>query len=811
MSDLGKSILTRLKNDDNISEILINLLYMKDELDYNDSLYLFSVAQLLIEEFEKESEKSLLIEYAYYIIAVTCFKINDFRALYDFSINIGFYPLSRKILNLNLINDLSIKHLLSDAQVEHFNNDGKILTLEQYDISEKVLNSKEQNISFIAPTSYGKSELIFDHIKKNKHFDNIAIIVPTKALIDQVHRDAKKIKNLERKLIVHDQNYDSSKDNRVLAIVTQERALRLFEKGLIFNLVYIDEAHEIMDFDYRNGLSNRSLLLTRFIRLTHSLNSEVKIFYLSPLIQDVNNIRYDNQSEIQMNKIHKNLKLLNIYFLNSESILKQYDKYLNAFIPLQNHDTFSKYVVKKSLDKNLHFLYRPIYIEKYSKKLYESLHEETNIPSEIQELIMELKELVHSRFVMATYLSKGIIYLHGIVPLIIRNYILKFVNENKFIKHFVANSVILAGMNMPIDNLFYISGFSKNNDLQNLIGRVNRMNEIFKPENKSLKRIFTPVHFIELEEYPQHSGGRIIKKIEGLRNNLKDEVRNPLLETAKVENDNKFKAEKIREIEEHIINNYSNPDFLTKLSSAGAQQLLNYNDIGLDKIHRRIKNWDHIKDDQILESLKKIFFDGFSEREFNPQFNAKRLERSETIAYYKMFISNIKKYPLNRRIENTVGYWKKRTNDNYKVYVGRAFGEEVWDTSNYLDGFKVYVNIDKHIDNANFLYNLALIKLQVDEDYLGHEITLLVNTLLEFELISESQFNKFIYGTDTKEELLALQIGISRNTYLELKKNEQIRNIKYDRFGNPLASKDLKNYISKQKGILKFELEKHFL
>lgn len=47
------------------------------------------------------------------------------------------------------------------------------------------------------------------------------------------------------------------------------------------------------------------------------------------------------------------------------------------------------------------------------------------------------------------------------------------------VRHFIANSVVLAGMNLPIDSLFYISGFSNLNDLYNLIGRVNRLNEIF--------------------------------------------------------------------------------------------------------------------------------------------------------------------------------------------------------------------------------------------------------------------------------------------------------------------------------------------
>ena len=74
----------------------------------------------------------------------------------------------------------------------------------------------------------------------------VAIIVPTKALIDQTYREARK-NVLNRKIIIHDQNYDYENDKVVLVIVTQERALRLIDEGLKFDLIYIDEAHELLN------------------------------------------------------------------------------------------------------------------------------------------------------------------------------------------------------------------------------------------------------------------------------------------------------------------------------------------------------------------------------------------------------------------------------------------------------------------------------------------------------------------------------------------------------------------------------------
>lgn len=79
-------------------------------------------------------------------------------------------------------------------------------------------------------------------------------------------------------------------DRRVLAIVTQERALRLIEQHLIFDSLYIDEAHELFNFDFGLKHSNRSLLLARLLKLNKKLNPELNIYYFSPLIQNVNNL-----------------------------------------------------------------------------------------------------------------------------------------------------------------------------------------------------------------------------------------------------------------------------------------------------------------------------------------------------------------------------------------------------------------------------------------------------------------------------------------------------------------------------------------
>ncbi len=81
-----------------------------------------------------------------------------------------------------------------------------------------------------------------------------------------------------------------SNETEFIAILTQERALRFIEKQNIpFDIIMIDEAHNILDD------SLRSILLTRLIKKNYKLNNDQKVYYFSPLIVDVNNIKINNQ------------------------------------------------------------------------------------------------------------------------------------------------------------------------------------------------------------------------------------------------------------------------------------------------------------------------------------------------------------------------------------------------------------------------------------------------------------------------------------------------------------------------------------
>jgi hypothetical protein len=183
----------------------------------------------------------------------------------------------------------------------------------------------------------------------------------------------KKIK--DRKFVIHDQDFDFRNDNRIIAIITQERATRMQNDGLKFDLLYIDEAQELLKFNFKQKFNNRALVLTRLIRIARQKNPNLMEIYLTPLLNDAENLKIrpdDKEKTYDMKefKIKKDLKILDIKFIDSEAKCYVYDKFVNRFFPLQQENSVNEYVVKNSKEKNLHFLYKPRFIESYASDLY---------------------------------------------------------------------------------------------------------------------------------------------------------------------------------------------------------------------------------------------------------------------------------------------------------------------------------------------------------------------------------------------------------------------------------------------------------
>ncbi|MFG1910998.1 DEAD/DEAH box helicase [Kribbella sp. NPDC048928] len=133
-----------------------------------------------------------------------------------------------------------------------------------------------ENLILSAPTSFGKS-LIVDALLSSDNYTNVAIVVPTIALIDETRRRLSRFR-ARFKLITHpSQRPDSSN----IYVMTQERILDLQEIPAELELFVIDEFYKL---DTRRDNERSGLLNSALGRL---LKTDAQFLFIGPSIESV--------------------------------------------------------------------------------------------------------------------------------------------------------------------------------------------------------------------------------------------------------------------------------------------------------------------------------------------------------------------------------------------------------------------------------------------------------------------------------------------------------------------------------------------
>lgn len=345
----------------------IRKLTIGNELNYREKTYILSVALLFIKSFESDKRHTSFVEFGYYIILKYSTAYDDYKPLYDFAINFGFFPIAKDIQNKELIEDFKLVDDLTSLQLDDYNHENYTETFEQQKMRLELLTRSDKNfISYIAPTSYGKSSLIIEHIRNNlDKYQKVGIIVPTKSLLVQTYRLIREA-NIDRRIITHDEMYHG--EISFIGVLTQERALRLLEKNDIsFDILFIDEAHNLFERD------SRSILLSRLIRYNSKKNNNQKVIYLSPLISESNNLRLDFQDEIVEQKVQYNMKEPEIYEYRENNEVFKYNRFVNEFYSISKIKKVDKepeyinYIKLNSNNKNFIYHKAPRKIEESVK------------------------------------------------------------------------------------------------------------------------------------------------------------------------------------------------------------------------------------------------------------------------------------------------------------------------------------------------------------------------------------------------------------------------------------------------------------
>ena len=420
---------------DDLIENIRNLL-LSGNWTINNSFKLFKDLSIVVNNTELEQEGRELVirtlEYEHLL------NENEKEILYSLVRAVGLFP----YLNPDI---LSLQDLLAYEFHRPYNMDESDIVFHsvQAQVYRKLLSG--ENVILSAPTSFGKS-LIIDAMLASQEFDNIVIVVPTIALIDETRKRLSQF--TEYKIITHG---DQQRDKRNIFIMTQERALNYPDLENI-DFFVIDEFYKLglEDNSDRFCLLNQifyELLKTgaQFYLLgpnIHSLAENVYVKYafiktdFCTVVTEIKYLKPEPTSEEATLETCKNIEEQTLIYCKSpNSVQKLVEYFLN--------DGFGTYNPK------------------------------------LEGAISWISDNYHSDWLLVRALKSGIGIHHGRLPRSISQYIVKAFNEGK-IRFLVCTSTLIEGVNTTAKNVIVYDNKIAIKKLDfftfnNIIGRSGRM------------------------------------------------------------------------------------------------------------------------------------------------------------------------------------------------------------------------------------------------------------------------------------------------------------------------------------------------
>lgn len=351
-------------------------------------------------------------------------------------------------------------------------------------------NFDRQYFSYSAPTSMGKSFMMRMFIKKQvmdgkKH--NYAIIVPTKALINEV--SSKIIQDLKGMLQEFDYRVVTSSGDIALTtphnyifVLTPERLLYLLisDKDLRLDYLFIDEAHKISSKDKRSAFYYKAVdMLSRRKPSPHIIFASPNIPNPEVFLELIPNAEIAMDDRLASSYAPVSQMKYMVDFVERQAryynpITKSFS-FLTKLKGTANLETVVFHVGGGA--QNIVYCSSTNNAVQFARD-YARLHKPRNIP-ELDALAKDIRNEVHAEYYLADLVEKGIAYHIGYLPADIRMRLEDYYRRG-LIKTIFCTSTLIEGVNLPADNLFitsYKSGLSTFSevDFKNLMGRVGRI------------------------------------------------------------------------------------------------------------------------------------------------------------------------------------------------------------------------------------------------------------------------------------------------------------------------------------------------
>lgn len=297
---------------------------------------------------------------------------------------------------------------------------------EQFEAFQEILEGR--NVLLSAPTSFGKS-LIIDAVIASGRFANIAIVVPTIALMEETRRRVSRIDSSYRVLT----QVGQARGPRNILVMTQERILEFPHLSPI-DFFVIDEFYKLHP---RPEDAERSIALNHaFYRL---LKTGAQYYLLGPCIDGVHDaigprlkhsfIRTDFSTVVT--EIH-------------ERFVAKQDEIPGALVKIWS---------ELRLEPTLIYAKSPNRVEEFAEAILEVRDQgEFVADGVIMSASRFLRENYHRDWIVAQALDAGIGLHHGKIPRSIAQFMVSAFNEG-LLKTLICTSTLIEGVNTTAKNV----------------------------------------------------------------------------------------------------------------------------------------------------------------------------------------------------------------------------------------------------------------------------------------------------------------------------------------------------------------------
>lgn len=661
-----------------------------------------------------------------------------------------------------------------------------VFTDSQYEIFNEIKNSN--HYSFSAGTSFGKSFLFSEYvnwiIREKNASENIAFLVPTRALITQVTEDLENnITDKKYKIVINPDIPTIFSNNKFIFVFTPERLVSYFSKSTNppIGTMIIDEA--------QNAISDNERSPIFYHAITLAVQKSVKLYFASPNIPNpeiflelVGNSTLESKHVLDVNVAQQR------YFVDFNS--NKYRIYYD-FIKNKEYDErdlklsdFDDLLVKMTFGtQSIIYCNSVRFTVERAQKLSQRVRKSED--KSLLKLSKFIKENIHDKYYLAELIEKGISFHFGALPQEIRKKVEALFKQGK-IKYLFTTSTLLQGVNLPAKNVFILSdkiGMSNLTDFDflNLAGRAGRLS----------KELYGNIFVIRLDQaskidelFKFNKMKKVASKVLSGRGNFYTNIGN-ILENKEMTNKN-MPAKQRREIADYAAiltyqlkrnvpsqlvdkfnqKNRNSKKLIKKMKDMNIPEDALMVSTTIKPLYQEkvfvLENPHMFKSDYTVSECQEILKALNSTYKWSEEEDGRYLGNEKRFGYYSVLMSEwIQSKPLNVMIRSTIKYHEK---NKVKIAInGNPKSQEIFSINNTYHINYVINELFKDIEN--------ILKFKVKNYVVNY---------LKLTNQDDSEWQNYLeYGTNDKSIIELQKIGFDRTIAMELsnqlKKNVDFR------------------------------------